>query len=125
MVIKPRGGRAGAIAAYPLRQAISYQGCVKGNIDMHLEVALKPLRKGGDILFRVDLGGIRIDAKDAILHDGLGGAGADQPLRAVRADYDQRGMRIVRLNHRGQRIGHGRAGSHHHPDVAVLHARHA
>ena len=125
MVIKPWGGRASAIAADSFRQAISYQRRVKGDIDVHLEIALEPLRKGGDIFVLIDLGGFCIDAKDAVLHDGLGGASADQPLWAVRTNNGERGMRIVRLNHRGQRIGHGRAGGHHHPDVAVLHARHA
>ena len=103
-------------------QLLPYQRGIEGHVDVHLAIIQEALGDERNITSALHLGGLCIDPEDAWLLDGLGGPRAHQAGRAVRADHRQRGVRIVRLHHRGQRIGHRGAGGHDDADVPALDA---
>ena len=80
---------------------------IKGHIDVYLQVCAEALGHRLQISCAGDLGGLRIDAEDALLLDGLGGTRAYQALWPVGANDSQWRMRIVCLHHGRQGIGHG------------------
>ena len=123
-VIRPPRGTSAVLRVIrrATGQLFAYQRGIESHVDVHLAVIQKALRDKRDITRALHLGGLRIHAEDAGLLNSLGGPRAHQAGRPVRADDGQRGMRVMRLHHRGQGISHRGAGGHHDADVPALDA---
>ena len=103
-------------------QLLPYQRGIEGHVDVHLAIIQEALGDARDITRGLHLGSLRIHTEDAGLLNSLGGPRAHQAGGAVRADDGQRGMRVMRLHHRGQSVGHRGTGGHDDAYVPALDA---